>query len=233
MAFTLLATPKPLLEQGHFLGMIGDWGEHYSNIWYRIKRTRVSVRDWYAGIMPADASAPLLIDVGLTGLTSTVSLSPRYYETIIQSRIGLSPDWRCYIRWPTDEYRMGLEEPNRAPNPTEDATSPYRAYIGFIDSHDSPMAPLVNFDRSSCLDDLRFEFFFVRDWMPYLYAYPNFFTTANSKYVKIILRFLANMLTIEKVTDANLVRQLESGQQKYTPVLHYSEYVGRGVTAST
>lgn len=230
MAFALLATPEPLLKQGHYIGMLGEWGEHYGKKWYRIRRTRISVRDWYAGIMAADASAALLIDPGVTGTTSTISLSPRYYETIYQTRIGLSPDWRCYVRWPTDEYRMALEEPNRAPNPTEDAASPYRGYIGYIDARDSPIAPLVNFDRSSVLDDLRFEFFFVRDWMPQFYAYPDFFTGSNHKYVKLILRFLVNMLIIEPVKDENVKQRLEDGTQTYKPVLHYSEYVGRIVT---
>lgn len=229
MAFTLLAMPEPLLKQGHVLGMIGDWGEHYQKKWYRIKRTRVTIRDWYAGIMPADATAALEIDPGVTGIASTISLSPRYYETIYQSRIGLSPDWMCYIRWPTDEYRGGLEEPNRAPNPTEDATSPYRSFIGFIDSKDSPIAPLVSFDKSSALEDMRFEFFFVRDWMPIFHGYPNFFTTATSKYVKIIMRFLLNMLTIEPINDPATREKLEAGHMLYKPVLHYSEYVGRGV----
>ena len=156
MAYTLLTTPEPLTKQGHYLGMIGEWGEHYNRVWYRVKRVRQTVRDWYVGIMPADATAEFLIDPGVTGTTSTVSLSPRYYETIYQCRIGLSPDWRLYIRWPTDQYRGALEEPNRAPVPTEDGASPYRGYIGFIDARDSPLAPLVNFDKRSVLDDLRF-----------------------------------------------------------------------------
>jgi len=236
MAYSLLAVPEPLTKQGHYIGMIGDWGEHYERTWYRVRRVRQTIRDWYHGIMPADAVEPLLLDPGVTGTTSTVSLQPRYYETIYQCRIGLSPDWSIYIRWPTDEYRGALEEPNRAPSPTEDATSPYRAFIGFVDSKDSPIAPLVNFDRSSALDDFRFEFFFVRDWMPQFYCYPNFFTgtlaSAGNKYVKIVLRFLVNMLTLEPVVDAGVRSRLESGALIHKPVLHYSEYVGRGVTAT-
>ncbi len=56
MAYTLLAMPKPLLEQGHYIGMIGDWGEHYNKVWYRIRRVRQTIRDWYGGIMAADAA---------------------------------------------------------------------------------------------------------------------------------------------------------------------------------
>ncbi|MDP2954991.1 MAG: hypothetical protein Q8N53_01105 [Longimicrobiales bacterium] len=230
--YTLLATPEPLLKQSHHIGMIGDWGERYTRKWYRVRRTRPTVRDWYAGIMSSTTAT--LVDIDLAA--AAIGVQPRYYETIYQARIGIAPDLRLYIRWPTDEYRGALEEPGRAPNPTDVAGANLTAYIGSIDSKDSPIGPKVNYpgaSQHSILDDFRFEMFLVRDWAPILRPYPDYFTGAgNSIYVKIILRFLLNMLTIEPIEDQATRDKLEAGQLIYKPVLHYSEYVGRGVATS-
>lgn len=233
MAFNLLATPEPLLKQGHYLGLIGDWGEHYTKQWYRVKRTRVTVRDWSAGIVDAATATIPTVDPS----TAALALQPRYYETIYQARIGIAPDLRVYIQWPTTEYQMALEEPNRAPVPTDIAGANLQAYIGYVDSKDSPIAPRTNSDRSTILDDLRFEFFFVRDWLPVFRVMADYFTgmaaaQGHNRFSKIILRFLVNMMTITPVADTAIRTKLEQGQLIYKPVLHYSELVGRGVTSA-
>lgn len=208
MSFRLLVTPEPLLRPGHFVGMIGDWGDKFEKKWYRVNFALQTKRDYYYGIMSRSATSALTINPD-TGWR----LQPRYYSTLYQCRIGLSPDWLMYIRWPTTAYRGGLEEPAYDPVPTEGAgTTTQRRYIGFVDAKDSPI--------SNKLDDLRFEWIFVRDWMPIFQAYPD----SVEAYVKLINRVIVNRLRIEPVVSDITRKRLEEGEQVFLPVYHYSEY---------
>lgn len=215
----ILATPEPLLKEGYYVGMIppgeGGWGDKYPSKWYQVTFSEPILRDWRAGYMSASATAALAIDPD-----ADIHLEPRYYSTIYQARIGISPDWNCYIQWPSQSYRLGLEEPNYNPVPTEGTD---RRYIGFIDSTQSPIKHLIDPDQA-----MRFEMFFVRDWMPVFYAYPNSITS----YVKLIMRFLLNKCTIEAVRDQAIRDKLERKELPYKPVFHYSVYEARaaGVT---
>jgi hypothetical protein len=76
---------------------------------------------------------------------------------------------------------------------------------------------------------MRFEIFFVRDWMPVFYAYVN----SICDYAKLIMRFLLNKCTIQAVTDEAIRAKLERKELPYKPVFHYSVYEARakGVTA--
>lgn len=219
MSISLLATAEPLLKVGHFVGMIppgeGGWGDKYPSKWYQVTFAEQMLRDWAAGFLSAGASAAYAIDPD-----DDIHLQPRYYSTIYQSRIGLSPDWDCYIQWPSQSYRLGLEEPNYNPVPTEMTD---RHYIGFIDSTQSPIKHPIDPDHA-----MRYEMFFVRDWMPVFYAYPNSITD----YVKLIMRFLLNKCTIEAVTDKQIRDKLERKEIPYKPVFHYSVYEARsaGIT---
>lgn len=221
MSISILATPEPLLKVGHYVGMIppgpGGWGDKYPNKWYQVSYAEAMLRDWNAGILPATPSpdVPLSIDPD-----DDIHLQPRYYSTIYQARIGVSPDWLCYLRWPTNEYRMPLEEPNYAPVPTEGTD---RAYIGFIDSTISPIRHPIDPDQA-----MRFEMFFIRDWMPEYHAYVN----GIVDYAKIIMRFLLNKCTIQAVTDETIRGRLERKEIPYKPVFHYSVYVAHaeGIT---
>lgn len=221
MSIKLLATAEPLLQVGHFVGMIppgeGGWGDKYRSKWYQVTFAEQLLRDWRAGYMPATPSpnAAYLIDPD-----DDIHLEPRYYSTIYQARIGLSPDWMCYIQWPSQSYRLGLEEPDYNPVPTEKTD---RAYIGFIDSTQSPIQHPIDPDQA-----MRFEMFYVRDWMPVYYAYVNSIT----EYVKLIMRFLLNKCTIQAVTDKVTIDKLERKELPYKPVFHYSVYEARarGIT---
>lgn len=216
MSIQLLATAEPLLKVGHYVGMIppgeGGWSDKYPSKWYQVTFAEQLLRDWRAGYMPSSpsGSAPYAIDP-----EDDIHLEPRYYSTIYQARIGLSPDWHCYIQWPSQSYRLGLEEPNYNPVPSE-ATD--RRYIGFIDSTQAPIHDPIDPDQA-----MRFEMFFVRDWMPVYYAYPN----SILSYVKLIMRFLLNKCTIEAVTDKVIRDKLERKEIPYKPVFHYSVYEAR------
>ena len=216
MSIKLLATAEPLLQVGYYVGMIpageGGWGDKYPSKWYQVTFASQLLRDWRAGYMPLTPSpdAALLIDPD-----ADIHLEPRYYSTIYQARIGLSPEWDCYIQWPTQSYRLGLEEPNYNPVPTERTD---RGYIGFIDSTQSPICNKIDPDQA-----MRFEMFFVRDWMPVYYAYVNSITP----YVKLIMRFLINKCTIAAVSDPAIRNKLERHEIPYKPVFHYSVYEGR------
>lgn len=221
MSIQLLTTAEPLLKVGHYVGMIppgpGGWSEKYPHKWYRVTFAMPMLRDWRAGYMPAspDPDRPVTIDPD-----ADVGLEPRYYSTIYQARIGISPDWLCYIRWPTNEYRFVLEEPDYAPVPTEGTD---RRYLGFVDAAQSPISDPNDPDYA-----MRFEMFFVRDWMPVFHAYMN----GIEDYVKLIMRFLINKCTIEPITDEAIRAKLERKEIPYKPVFHYSVYVARseGVT---
>jgi len=221
MSLSLLTTAEPLLKVGHYVGMIppgpGGWGDKYPSKWYQVTFAEQMLRDWKAGYMPATPSpdTPVSIDPD-----DDIHLQPRYYSTIYQARIGLSPDWLCYIRWPTNEYRGALEEPNYAPVPTEGTD---RRYIGFIDSSQSPIS-----DRDHPEYAMRFEQFFIRDWMPEYHAYVNSITN----YAKLIMRFLVNKCSIRAVTDTTIRGKLDRKEIPYKPVFHYSVYVARaeGIT---
>lgn len=207
MSIKLLTVPEPLLKTGHYVGMIGEWGEKFDKKWYRVNFARQLVRDWRIGYMPAAATAVYNVDPD-----ATIHLEPRYYTTLYQARIGITPDWFLYIRWPTNEYRMILEHPAYAPVPTETTD---RKYIGFVDWRQSPF--------SDDPEDLRFEMFFVRDWMPTFDCMPN----TILDYVKMVARFLINQVTIHPVTDEKVRAKLENMELPYKEVLHYSEYVKR------
>lgn len=223
MSIQLLTTPEPLLKVGHYVGMIppgsGGWGEHYLSKWYQVTFAMQTIRDWRPGYMPAspDPDVPVTIDPD-----EDIGLAPRYYSTIYQCRIGLSPDWLAYIRWPTNEYRMVLEEPDMSPVPAE-ATGDVRRYLGFIDSAQSPIS-----DPNDPDNKMRFEMFFIRDWMPIFHAYPN----GIEDYVKLVQRFMVNRCTIKAVTDEAIRAKLEKKELPYKPVFHYSVYVARaeGIT---
>lgn len=221
MSIQLLTTAEPLLKVGHYVGMIppgaGGWGDKYPSKWYQVTFAMPTLRDYMKGYMPLAATAAVTIDPD-----DDVSLQPRYYSTIYQCRIGLSPDWLAYIRWPTNEYRMVLEEPDMSPVPTE-ATTPFRRWLGFIDSAQSPIADPNDPDFA-----MRFEMFFIRDWMPIFHAFPN----GIEDYVKLIMRFMVNKCTIRAVTDETIRGKLERKEIPYKPVFHYSVYVARaeGIT---
>ena len=213
--FQILTTPEPLLKLGYYVGMIGEWGDKYPSKWYQVVFPRYTIRDFYSGIMPSDAAAALEID---PASTTGMGMEPRYYTTIYQVRMGLSPDWGFYLRWPSGEYRMPLEQPGFEPVPTE-YTSTEKGLLGFIDSRQSPITP----DAA----DLKWEMFYVRDWMPVFYAYPHFVTSATSKYVKLITRQVVNMITMQPVRDPETRKRLENLQLPFKPVFHYSEYMKR------
>jgi len=216
-----LATAEPLLKVGHFVGMIppgpGGWGDKYPHKWYQVTFAMPMLRDWRAGYMPASPSPDVaqLIDPD-----ADIHLEPRYYSTIYQARIGISPDVLIYTRWPTNEYRMVLEEPGFSPVPTEQTD---RAYIGFVDSTMSPIRNIIDPDQA-----MRFEMFFIRDCMPVYHAYVN----SIKDYTKIIMRFLLNKCTIRAVEDETIRGKLERKEIPYKPVFHYSVYVARaeGIT---
>lgn len=217
MSISTLATAEPLLKVGHYIGMIppgqGGWGDKYPSKWYQVTFAEQLLRDWRAGYMSASAAAAYAIDPD-----DDIHLQPRYYSTIYQSRIGLSPDWNCYIQWPSQSYRLGLEEPDYNPVPTDVVATTQRRYVGFIDSTQSPIKHPIDPDQA-----MRFEMFFIRDWMPLFYAYPNSIVS----YVKLIMRFLLNKCTIEAVTDAAVRQKLEKKELPYKPVFHYSVYEAR------
>lgn len=225
MSIKLLATAEPLLQVGHYVGIIppgpGGWGDKYPSKWYQVVFASQLLRDWRAdsdsvyGYMSASATAAYMIDPD-----NHIHLQPHYYSTIYQARIGLSPDWMLYIQWPSQAYRLGLEAPNYNPVPTERTD---RGYIGFIDSTQSPIRHDIDPDQA-----MRFEMFFVKDWMPVFYAYPNTIT----EYVKLIMRFLLNKCTILPVTDPAIRLKLEKHEIPYKPVFHYSVYEARaeGIT---
>jgi len=233
MAFRLLATPESLLKPGMFVGMIGDWGDkfvapmpesitvHFPGLaqsiamFYRITWAEQKIRDYYAGIMPASPSpdGPYGIDPD-----ASIGLEPHYYTSLYQTRIGMSPDWQCYIKWPTQSYRMGLEEPGFYPDPTDTD----KRYIGFIDSVQSPIS-----DEEHPDVEMRFEWWFVKDWMPVFYAYVN----SMSSYVKLIMRFIVNHLAIQKIDpskEPNLILAMLRGEVPWYRVFHYSEYERKG-----
>lgn len=233
MGFRLLATPEPLLKPGMYVGMIGDWGDKFVkempetitkfypalrdpvSAFYRITWTEQVVRDYYHGIMPKSPSPDTFVTIDPD---DDIGLQPRYYSSLYQTRIGISPDWMCYLLWPTSEYRMPLEEPGYSPDPTNTD----KRYIGFIDSVQSPIA-----DEEHPEVTMRFEFWFVRDWMPEFHAYVNSITD----YVKLIMRFLVNRLSIKYINptlEANLILRLLRREIPWTPVFHYSEYIRRG-----
>lgn len=222
MSIKLLAVPEPLLQVGHYVGMIpageGGWGDKYPSKWYRVTFAEQTLRDWRGGYMSASAAAAYLLDP-----EDDIHLEPRYYSTIEQARIGISPDWLCYIQWPTQSYRLGLEEPDYNPVPTDVVATTQRRYIGFIDSTQSPIVHPLQPELA-----MRFEMFFIKDWMPVFYAYPNSITA----YVKLIMRFLLNKCTIDAVTDKVIRDKLERGELPYKPVFHYSVYEARaaGIT---
>jgi len=190
----------------------GGWGDKYPSKWYQVTFAMAMLRDWKQGIMPLspDPDTALLIDPD-----ADIHLEPRYYSTIYQARIGISPNWQLYIKWPTNEYRWVLEEPNYAPVPTERTD---RGYIGFCDSTESPIHNVIDPNQA-----MRFEMFFVRDWMPVYMSYVN----SICDYAKIIMRFLLNKLTIKAVTDETIRAKLERKEIPYKPVFHYSVYVAR------
>lgn len=225
MSIKILAFPEPLLKEGYYVGMIppgpGGWGDKYPSKWYQVTFTEQILRDYRAGYMPASPSPDVAVTIDPD---DDIGLQPRYYSTIYQCRIGVSPDWLCYIRWPTNEYRGALEEPDYAPVPAE-AAAPWRRYIGFIDSKMSPISSLMPDDPDN---RMRFEQFFIRDWMPIYHAYVN----GIEDYVKLIMRFLVNKCTIEAVTDKAIRDKLDRKEIPYKPVFHYSVYVARaeGIT---
>jgi hypothetical protein len=196
----------------------GGWGDKYPSKWYQVTFAEQLLRDWRGGYMPASPSPD---EAYLLDPDDNIHLQPRYYSTIYQARIGLSPDWQLYIQWPSQSYRLGLEEPNYNPVPTERTD---RGYIGFIDSTQSPIKHPIDPDQA-----MRFEMFFVRDWMPVFYAYVNSITD----YAKLIMRFLVNKCTIQAITDEAIRAKLERKELPYKPVFHYSVYEARakGVTA--
>lgn len=224
MSISLLATAEPLLKVGHYVGMIppgeGGWSDKFPSKWYQVTFAEQLLRDWRAGYMPSSpsGSAAFAIDPD-----DDIHLEPRYYSTIYQARIGLSPDWNCYIQWPSQSYRLGLEEPDYNPVPSDVTATTQRKFIGFIDSTQSPIRNVIDPDQA-----MRFEMFFVRDWMPVFYAYPNSITD----YVKLIMRFLINRCTIEPVKEPQIRDKLERKELPYKPVFHYSVYEARaaGVT---
>ncbi len=233
MGFRLLATPEPLLKPGMFVGMIGDWGDKYVapmpqsittyfpglaqsiSAFYRVTWAEQLLRDYYAGIMPASPSpdTPVVIDPD-----ADIGLEPHYYTSLYQSRIGISPDWLCYIRWPSQVYRGALEEPGFFPTPTDADLR----YIGFIDSVQSPI-----FDEDHPEVEMRYEGWFVKDWMPIFHAYCNSITA----YVKLIMRFQVNHLAIQKIEpsqESALILRMLRREVPWYPVFHYSEYERKG-----
>lgn len=207
MAFELLAVPERLLKRGDFAYFDGEWPKDWANRYFRVARTRQTVRDYAVPIQAGAGRYGMAPQQSIIlNVETNLGLNPYYEKWFFQVRIGLNEGlYHVYPRWPSTEYGMSLQDPGFGIAPTD----PDRRYIGFLDMD------------ASRKDQPLFQFLWVKDTLPSFEVYTDGDATIPV-YEKPVLRFLANMCLAQEVTEADALKALLSGTIPYFGAEHWS-----------
>ena len=213
MAFKLLIEPQRLLEPGDLVSFNGEWPQFWRNKVFRVVRNSQTIRDRVV--------APALVPDGeITIDVDAAGLNPEFEPWLYQTRIGLnSGQWRFYVRWPSNDFAMQLQDPNFPVNP---ADADLRN-IGFLDAN---ATKIENATLTSPDEALRFQFMWVKDQLPAFLVRSMASTTGPALYQKVVVRFLLNICGLAEETDPNLLQRVASGELLVEQILHYSQ-IGR------